>query len=160
MRRAAAALVLLVLAGCSALRVTEGAIVAGAAYEFADNRGARLSGAADALEARLPTPLTYNGSGDPITWVHHALWTATVGTFLGTVSWLTDRDFRKGFKDGALMGLGFYVIRESVGAFHEERGAWSDTRERPDWQRGIHLGWVWDGLGDVAAPGAIVWLAR
>lgn len=141
-----------------ALRLAEGLIVAGLAYELIDNGFSRLSGAADKLEDSMPSVLHYNRWGDPVTWVHHAAWTASAGLAGGAVAKAVGAPFRCGFDHFSKIAVGFYVVRETVGAFRpkdEGLGAFRDERTHPDWRRGTHTGWLCDGLGDVLGPFAV-----
>lgn len=155
---------LLPLLGCQhvGLRTAEGALIAGAAYEFADNRGARLSRMADAVEHRMPLWAQYDRFGDVASWVHHALWTATVGGTLCLVGELTGSDCGRGFSEGAWIMTGFYLLRESLSAFDQPpgRGPFIDRRAHQPWQRGVHTGWVVDGTFDVLFPFAVAYISR
>lgn len=150
-----ALLVLLLLPPkCNArLRVVEGAAVAALVYEFHDNRFARLSRAADALEDRMPSVLHYNRWGDPVTWVHHAWWTAAAGAVLGLIGRALGNPFVCGFDDGSRLAVGFYGVRETAALLEDNgRGFWRDGRTREFYQRGPHLGRLPDGLGDFVFP--------
>lgn len=107
---------------------------------------------ADDVERRLPRWLQYDLWGDPISWVHHAVWAllcAAVGALIGLLVGLP----RLGAKIGALLALTFYVAREGERLWAERGRPGALWRGRPHW-----TGWLVDGVLDCVGPALVVWL--
>lgn len=135
------------------------------ALAFIRDRFAALNAFADDVERKAPLWFRWERWGSPITWVHHALWTAAVGALGGLTTLVLFHDWRPGFQRFALGWVLFYLIREG-------RGLWKEHRSRPGWWRtragwrealwrgGPHVaGWLTDGVMDVVFPALVAWLA-
>lgn len=117
---------------------------------------ARLDLFSDGIEKRLPSWLTYNRIGDPISWVFsHPAW-VLVGAKVGAVVGLVQgAGWRLGAVVGAVCVCCVYTfLREPLDARaqfkeHGWAGAWKRTKRNP-YCSGVQVGWLADGIGDVA----------
>jgi hypothetical protein len=107
---------------------------------------------ADRVEARLFRGwFDLDTWGDPVTWIHHALWAlvfAGIGALIGWPFGLA----ALGAKIGALGSVAFYVVREGLAL----RRAWGSPGM---WWRGKphHTGWLVDGILDCVGPALVAW---
>lgn len=111
----------------------------------------------DWVEPRFPW-LTFNHSGDPVSWfVSHPFWTACGGA-MGALVGLPFHDPRLGFVIGCAAMCVFYVVRETLAAREAYRaegmeGAWRRLKRNPyPRPQAIQVGWLADAIGDVAGP--------
>lgn len=107
---------------------------------FAD-RFYSLNKFADDVERRFPW-FSWERWGDKISWVHHALWTALVGSVGGVIHLVLVASFRPGFQRFALAWVIFYVVREGYGFIHDAKPL--------SWKRKL------DGIMDVVFPALVL----
>lgn len=91
------------------------------AWRFFADRFASLNAFADAVERMMPRWFRWETRGDWISWVHHAIWTALVGTLGGLLSLAILGAFRPGFQRFAIAWAAFYFVREVWGFFWRDR---------------------------------------
>lgn len=120
------------------------ALVALIAWRFFADRFASLDAFADAVERKMPRWFRWQTRGDWISWVHHAIWTALVGTVGGLLSLAILGAFRPGFRRFAIVWALFYLVREVWGFF------WRDRHEDRVAKRAL------DGIMDVVASALVV----
>ena len=103
---------------------------------------------ADYLETFFPCWFQWGHSGDPVSWIHHALVALVVSLWGGVWAVLLTPD---GFLFGAAFGgwcaFGGFVVRETWGALDNlmKPNAW--THPSPH-----RVGWAVDGIMDCIGP--------
>jgi hypothetical protein len=108
---------------------------------------------ADDLERRfLSGWFDFDTWGDPVTWLHHTLWSAAAMGWGALIGWPFGY-MVLGAQIAAGMALVFYIVRE---AFAISR-AWGNAGVF--WRGGRHkTGWMIDGVMDCVGPALVFWM--
>ena len=148
--------------GAKRFHAIEAVVIAGITLEVATHGFGRMSNLADRLEDRLPHTLHYNHVGDPVTWLHHAAWSAATVGVGALVAKAVGYDARHGARDAARGVLVYYVVRELLSALAEQpacRTAWRNHCDQPAYRHpghSVHVGWAVDSLGDLLGTSAFM----
>lgn len=133
----------------SRLYALEVVILALIAWRFWADRWASLNAFADAVERKTPEWFRWERWGNPISWVHHALWAALFSLAGGASAWSFGLAFHVGFHHFAIGAASFYLVRESYGMVVAIKA----KRPHPFWgAKPAWTGWVTDGIMDTVGP--------
>lgn len=134
-------------------------------WRFLTDRFRSLNRFGSALKRRTGFLDWGDSLGDMESWIQHGMVCASVASAWGALSWVCGLGFRAGFAHGAAIMLVVYVVRELVQGLGHARnsgphGPFVDRRRRLPWQKGIRVGWLIDGVLDLAGPLLAAWLSR
>lgn len=117
---------------------------------------ARLNRWADRFEERLPWLLRFSGVGDPASWYFsHPMFCLGGGVLGAAFAFVQHGDARAGFLVGWAIVAAFYTfVREPLDGWSKYRNAgWAGAIRRLNrnpYGGRYQLGWLVDGVGDVA----------